>query len=308
MLVTVPCNLCGADDARPLYPNTLGHDDRSGSIERYRCTSSGYGRHYAIVQCNRCGLIYASPRCDEREAESSYEQVVDKLYVQERRGRELTFRKNVRPLQAELAGVARPRVLDIGCYAGIFLEVAAELGWDAWGVEPSAWAAGEARRRGLNVINGTLADAEFAPGSFDAVTLWDVIEHLTDPQAEMRRVNHVLRPGGLVCVHTIDAGSLLHRLMGHRWPWLMEMHLYYFSRRTMARLLEQAGFRVVRQFIQGRYTLLDYLLHQGEAVSPRLSRLLRGGARRLGIGQWAIPINTGDLLTTLARKAGDLEA
>jgi 2-polyprenyl-3-methyl-5-hydroxy-6-metoxy-1,4-benzoquinol methylase len=278
----VACNLCGADDARLLYPDTLDRNDHPGSIERYRCTSSGYGRHHAIVRCQRCGL-----------------------YMEERRGRVLTFRRNFRPLLALMAGVAGPRLLDVGCYAGIFLEIAAGHGWQAWGVEPSEWAAEEARRRGLNVITGTLSTAGLPPGTFDVVTLWDVVEHLTDPRAELEGVNRLLRPGGLACIHTIDVGGLLPRVMGPRWPWLMEMHLYYFSRRTMASLLERTGFQVLRQFTQGRYVLLDYLLAQASAISPRLSRLLRGSARRLGIGQWAIPVNLGDLFTTLARKVDE---
>lgn len=312
MAVKVACNLCGASEVRELYPDTLRDDDRSGSVDRYRCTSSGYGRHHAIVACTRCGLVYASPRqCDEAISQS-YQAVTDELYLEERRGRVLTFARNFRALELLVRDsvqwhAGRPRLLDVGCYSGIFLEIAAEHGWDAWGIEPSRWAAQEARRRGLQVVTGTLADAEFPPESFDVVTLWDVIEHFTDPKAEIRRINRLLKPHGVVCIHTIDIGSLLPRLLGPRWPWLMEMHLYYFSRRTLALLLRMTGFQVVRQFAQGRYLALDYLLAQLSALSPRLPRILRRGAGRLGIGQWAIPINLGDLCTTLARKVIDLQ-
>lgn len=313
---SVPCNLCGASEARLLFPNTLSADDRPGSVERYRCTSSGYGRHHAIVQCTRCGLVYASPRGGDDAIRQSYEEVVDELYVEERRGRVLTFERNFRPLLALVAGQSGalgslaapappPRLLDVGCYTGIFLEIVTQHGWEAWGVEPSRWAAEEARRRGLRVIPGTLASANFAPHSFDVVTLWDVIEHLTDPKAELLRINRLLKPGGAICIHTIDIGSLLPRILRSRWPWLMEMHLYYFSRRTLARMLEATGFQVTRQFCQGRYVLLDYLLAQLGGYSPNLSRALRAGAARLGIGQWPVPINTGDLFTTFARKTAE---
>ncbi len=308
MASTIPCNLCGADDARQLFPDTRAEDRRSGSTERYRCTSSGYGKHHAVVRCARCGLVYASPRDGDEAIRQSYEQVVDELYVEERRGRVLTFERNFRPLQAEMAGVPQPRLLDVGCYVGIFLEIASRHGWEAWGVEPSLWAAGEAARRGLRVAAGTLATVELPAASFDVVTLWDVIEHLTDPKAELRRINRLLKPGGLVCIHTIDVGSPLPRLLGPRWPWLMEMHLYYFTRQTMARMLQMTGFQTVRQFAQGRYALLDYLLAQFGAVNAGASRALRGAARRLGLGDWPIPVNLGDLFTTLARKTADSEA
>lgn len=307
MAVSIPCNLCGANNARLLYPDTLERDNHSGSIERYRCTSSGYGRHHAIVKCTRCGLVYASPREEDSAIHQSYEQVVDKLYVEERRGRVLTFKRNFRPLLAMMPEPVQPRLLDVGCYAGIFLEIATQHGWEAWGIEPSVWASEEARRRGQKVVTGTLASADLAPHSFDVVTLWDVMEHLTDPRAELQRINRLLRPGGLVCIHTMDIDSLFPRLLGPQWPWLMEMHLYYFSRRTLALLLEQTGFQVVTQMAQGRYLLLDYLLAQLSAASPGLSRVLRGGARRLGISQWPISINLGDLFTAFARKVADVE-
>ena len=302
MATSVPCNLCGADDAQLIYPNTLGRDDQRGSLERFRCTSSGYGRHYAIVKCRRCGLVYASPRGGDESIRQSYEEVVDPLYIAERRGRVLTFERNFRPLQALVRGVERPRLLDVGCYAGIFIEIANRHGWEGWGVEPSLWAAEEARQRGLNVLTGTLDSVDLPPASFDVITLWDVIEHFTDPKGELVRINRLLRPGGLVCIHTIDIDSLLPHILGPRWPWLMEMHLYYFSGRTLAHMLDLTGFRTVRQMPQGRYVLLDYVLAQLGTRVPRLSQKLRSIARCLGISQWPISVNTGDLFTTFAYK------
>ncbi|MBL7183339.1 MAG: class I SAM-dependent methyltransferase [Anaerolineae bacterium] len=78
------------------------------------------------------------------------------------------------------------RLLDVGCHIGVFLGIAQERGWAAWGIEPSRWAAREARGRGLQVIEGTLDDVHLAGESFDVITLWDVIEHLTDPLRELR--------------------------------------------------------------------------------------------------------------------------
>ncbi|MCL6429787.1 MAG: class I SAM-dependent methyltransferase [Anaerolineae bacterium] len=306
MTVSIPCNLCGSSDARLLFPNTLDGDADSGSTDRYRCTSSGYGRHHAIVRCRRCGLVYACPREGDDAVERSYEAVVDELYLEERRGRVLTFERNFRPILKLMEGTSQPRLLDVGCYVGIFLEIAAGHGWEVCGVEPSLWAAEEARRRGLQVYTGTLRSVELPTAYFDVVTLWDVIEHFTDPREELCRINRVLKPGGLVCIHTIDIGSLLPRILGPNWPWLMEMHLYYFSRRTMTEMLSTTGFRVIRQFTQGRYVLLDYLFAQLSAASPTLSNTLRRAARRLGVGGLAIPVNLGDLFTTLARKVEEV--
>jgi len=246
--------------------------------------------------------VYANPRREATALLNAYEAVVDETYLEERDGRVLTFRRHLEPLE-RLAGPANGRrILDVGCHVGIFLEVAAERGWDAWGVEPSRWAAEQARRRGLNVVTGTLAHANFPDGFFDLVTLWDVIEHLSDPKAELVEVHRVLRPGGLVCLHTMDIESPFARLLGHRWPWLMEMHLYYFSRPTLAALLRKTGFEVIASRVQGRFLRLGYALSRLRAFSPLLADLMGRTVRALGMAAAPIPINLGDLFTTYARK------
>jgi 2-polyprenyl-3-methyl-5-hydroxy-6-metoxy-1,4-benzoquinol methylase len=232
----------------------------------------------------------------------AYAAVVDQTYVEEREGRVLTFRRHLEPLERLTGPANGRRLLDVGCHIGVFLEIAAERGWDAWGVEPSHWAAEQARRRGLNVKTGTLSEAGFADHSFDVVTLWDVIEHLSDPRGELEKVNRVLKPGGLLCIHTMDIESPLARLMGRRWPWFMEMHLYYFSRATLSAFLMKTGFQVIRSQTQGRFLRLGYLMSRLQAFSPPLAKLLVAAVRIVGVAELAVPINLGDLFTTYARK------
>jgi ubiquinone/menaquinone biosynthesis C-methylase UbiE len=246
--------------------------------------------------------VYANPRLEAHTVEQNYSTVDDPLYIEEREGRVLTFRRNLLPLE-KLIKTPKPwRLLDVGCHIGVMLEIAQERGWDAVGVEPSTWAATRARERGLNVINATLANAHLAPNSFDAVTIWDVIEHLTNPASDLRQVYRVLKPGGVVGIHTIDIDSLLSRVMGHRWPWLMEMHLYYFSPRTLGRMLSDIGFKVEQVIYQGRYLRLQYLVTRIAPYSPTLSRAMNFAIERLHLGATAVPINFGDLFTIFARK------
>lgn len=298
------CNLCGAEDAQLLFPSTLPDGATpAGELESLRCTSSRYGIHPPIVRCRQCGLVYANPRIEATDLLRDYEAVVDETYLEEMAGRVLTFRRHLKPLE-HLTGPANGRrILDVGCHVGIFLEIAAEHGWDAWGIEPSRWATEQAHRRGLHVINGTLVDAGFPDNSFDVVTLWDVIEHLSDPRGELQQVARVLRPGGLVCIHTMDIESPFARLMRPRWPWLMEMHLYYFSRPTLTALLRSTGLQVVDCRTQGRFLRLGYLTSRLEAFSPMLADTLGRTVGALGLGEVAVPINLGDLFTVYARKA-----
>jgi 2-polyprenyl-3-methyl-5-hydroxy-6-metoxy-1,4-benzoquinol methylase len=297
----IPCNLCGSRNASLLYPSTLNGTPLKSSD--FCCTSSAYGIHPPIVRCNVCGLVYANPRWDSAVVHENYSVVEDPTYVEEREGRVLTFERNLAPLEQLVASISSTRrLLDVGCHIGVMVEIAQARGWEAWGVEPSVWASEQARARGLHVITGTLDQAQLPENYFDVVTMWDVIEHLTDPASEIRQVYRVLKPGGIFAIHTIDIESLFARLLGPRWPWLMEMHLYYFSPRTLSKMLTRNGFQVIRFSAQGRYLRLGYLVSRLEPYNRALSHLL---TRIVTTFKWAhlpVPVNFGDLFTLYARK------
>ncbi|MFQ5945248.1 MAG: class I SAM-dependent methyltransferase [Anaerolineae bacterium] len=274
--------------------------DRS---EAYRCTSLGYGVHPPIVKCGSCGMVYANPRREAHEISAAYENVEDPAYLAERDGRVLTFRRNLAPLERLVSPGDSRRLLDVGCHVGILLEIAQDRGWEAWGVEPSVWAAKQAGERGLKVITGTLAEARFPDEHFHSVTMWDVVEHLLDPRQELAEAHRVLAPGGAIAVHTMNIESPLARLLGHRWPWLMEMHLHYFSPKSLSRLLESTGFQVEILENQGRYLRLGYLLSRLEPYLGTAAQGIGRLVRSIGVHAWPVPINLGDLFTIFARKA-----
>jgi ubiquinone/menaquinone biosynthesis C-methylase UbiE len=297
----VRCNLCGADDVTLRYPSTIEH---KGDWRAFRCTHSGYGTHPPIVQCQRCGLVYTDPRPDGSDILETYQAVEDPLYIEEREGRVLTFEHHLRPLE-RLTGPPEERpLLDVGAYTGVFVEIAAEHGWDAWGVEPSRWAVEQARARGLQMVQGTLETADLPEAHFDVVTMWDVIEHLTNPSEALEHAHRLLKPGGFLVVHTIDIESLFARMMGPRWPWLMEMHIYYFSQRTLSLMLQACGFRVLSDKPQGRYLRLGYLMNRVGALVPFVGRPAERLVTQLGLRSLAVPVNLGDLFTAYARREG----
>ncbi len=297
----IACNLCQARDTELLYPSSLTSDTLNPS--EFRCTSSSYGVHPPIVRCRQCGLVYANPRWDSQLVSDSYSVVQDPTYVDEREGRVLTFSRNLQPFDDLVAkNSSTRRLLDVGCHIGVMVELAQQGGWEAWGVEPSTWAAEQARARGLHVVTGILETAGIPENYFDVVTMWDVIEHLTDPSAEVCQVHRVLKPGGIFAIHTIDIESLFARVMGKRWPWLMEMHLYYFSPRTLGKMLEKLGFEVVRSSAQGRFLRLGYFTTRLEPYNKSLGRMLGAVIARLNLNTLAIPVNFGDLFTMYARK------
>jgi 2-polyprenyl-3-methyl-5-hydroxy-6-metoxy-1,4-benzoquinol methylase len=299
----VRCPLCDADDAVELIASTL-KPDQTSSWAPYACTSSGYGRHGPIVRCQQCGLVYANPRPPVSDVMEKYEAVEDPLYVAERDGRILTFEHHLKPME-RVTGPAEGRsLLDVGAYTGVFVQIAMKHGWDAWGLEPSAWAVAQARAQGRQMHQGTLKDADIPPASFRVVTMWDVIEHVTDPLSTLKAAWRVLEPGGLLVVHTMDLNSAFARVMGRRWPWFMEMHLTYFTRATMQQMLHKAGFEVDWMGAQGRYLQAGYLASRVTALLPLAGRPVEWLISALGLRKVCLRINLGDLFTTYATKVG----
>lgn len=299
-MIAVRCNLCGADDYTVRFPATMTTENLE--VNAFSCTSPGYGHHAQIVQCNQCCYVYANPRWPAEALLAAYTAVEDETYVSERLGRELTFSKHLKAMEKHTGPADGRSLLDVGAYIGVFVEMATAAGWDACGVEPSAWAASLAQKRGLAVVHGTQDAPELAGKQFDVLTMWDVIEHVSDPAGELAKAYRLLKPGGWIAVHTMDIDSLTARLMGARWPWLMDMHIHYFSQKTLAQMLQKAGFQVQWSGTQGRYLRLNYVASRVEAMNRPLGQVVKKLIAGLHLGGMAIPVNFGDLFTVYGQK------
>lgn len=299
LMRTVPCNLCGGTESTQIFASQLPDLDARDVQEIFACTSSAYGECGPIVRCNACGFMYQNPQPDPAWILSAYEDVVDTRYDDEREGRLHTFRREL----AEIGRLTPPgRLLDVGSHVGVFVEVAQAMGWEADGVEPSRWAAELARSRGLSVICGTVDDLHGQASSYDLVTLWDVVEHLPDPAAELRRLYGLLRRGGLLAISTMDVDAPIARLLGRRWPWYMQMHLFYFSRRTLRQLVENAGFEVLEIRRHRRVVRTVYLVSRLERRLGPLYKPLAHAVKRCGLDGRLVTVDLGDIITLVARK------
>jgi SAM-dependent methyltransferase len=139
------------------------------------------------------------------------------------------------------------RLLDVGCGHGELAAGFMARGWRAAGVEPSRAAADAAAARGIEVHHGTLSDARWPAGSFDAVIFNHALEHVPDPGGDLRAAGRLVRPGGLVVVSVPNFGGWQRRVFGSRWYQLdLPRHLTHFDRRSLPALGERAGLEVVR--------------------------------------------------------------
>ncbi len=111
------------------------------------------------------------------------------------------------------------------------------------GIDINPHAVQTASRRGLDVRLGDLSDLEFPAKSFDAVTIWEVIEHLTNPKRTIEEIRHLLRPGGYLFLSTPNGDSLQARFWRKYWAgWDAPRHLQVFTPQVLCHLLEENGF------------------------------------------------------------------
>jgi 2-polyprenyl-3-methyl-5-hydroxy-6-metoxy-1,4-benzoquinol methylase len=302
----VICNLCGAD--RPLPFATAR--DRQHWLPGV----------FTLVQCGRCGLIYLNPRPDAGELAGYYPDDYD-LYAAPPGGRaarlaQLNLRyamaKRCRLVERHAPG--RGRVLDVGCATGLFLDAMRRRGWQAQGVELVEYAAAQAReRRGLDVRTGDLAQARYPDAQFDAVTMWDVLEHVPDPLSELREIRRILKPGGVVVLRVPDVSSPEARWFGEYWIGLdAPRHLYVFSPTTLAALLARAGLEPLEQLdLAGNHHAwaLSVQGWAGERWGPARGRQIRAALQSLPIRLLLAPYfsavsatRQGTLLSVVARR------
>lgn len=243
---SVPCALCGIDDADLLYE--VRGKLRSGVyLDGAFRPVVGPER---IVRCRRCGLTYVNPRLAPAQGFRTYSGEEEAAYFQVTKAdREADNTLLLQRIETLLGGAGR--LLDVGCGDGLLLAQAQSRGWEPWGLEVSEALVTQIRDENglMDIFYGTLSEAAYASTFFDAVVVVNVIEHLRDPAETMAEVSRIVRPGGIVAVHTPNVDSLEARWRGPAWHHCEPLeHFYYFGAKTLGLLLEKSGLEVIGSF------------------------------------------------------------
>ena len=297
--VTGSCSLCGSDLRIELYAAKKRHDPTGAAA--YRCTSMEHGSKPQLVQCLACGLVAAAESRSADDILALYSDVADETCLQNRPARERTFARVLHEVAARVP--AGGRILEVGAYCGVFVDVAARGGWRVEGVEPSRWAGAQARAKGLTVHCGTVKELghKLSP-PYDAVVLWDVLEHLSDPVADLHNIQRVLADDGCLFVSTLDMSALLPKVLGRNWQWIMEMHLFYFTTDVLRTLFRRAGFELTEVRPYWHYASVRYLAEKAGAILPtplgQMARLASVFAPR----RLFLPVYFGDVKLFVCRK------
>ena len=266
-----PCTLCAGTDVRPF-------------IRRPEMT---------VLRCS-CGFAFAARDTPVEPYDAVYfdkwGSAGDALIGMKKR----TYRS----VLSRAPGPKGRKLLDVGCALGWSLDAAGEDGFLTAGVEVSGHAAESAGRR----HDVRLSTGEFEDGSFDLVTLVDVIEHVRDPVGLLRETRRLLRPGGCAVLTTPDLSSLSARTMGFRWPYIIPEHVVYFDRSTIRMALRRAGLEPARVGPIRKSLRADYVASVLASRGDTLGRV--GSAFANFFGGTEVGLCSGDLCAAARPSAG----
>ncbi len=221
---TVACNLCGSARYTPVYEIP----DRRFFPDEF----------FTVVECNQCGLGFVNPRPRLEEMAKYYppEYFAQPTSDSFRRYLKRRFEQEARYLHEIETRGGSPRLLDVGCATGDFPRFMAARGWHVEGVETSD---SSQPIRDFKVYAQQFQDIPVNEPVYDAVTAWAVLEHVHDPMTYFRKALTVLNRGGLFVFLVTNFESTASRYL---YCEDVPRHLYFFTRKTVGRYLETAGF------------------------------------------------------------------
>lgn len=208
--------------------------------------------NFTIVSCNDCGFKFTNPRPDDTVLGDYYKAedyishtntkkgLVNKLY---HAVRNITLKKKLNLVRSY---VSRGTILDYGCGTGMFLSVCKKAGWETYGMEPDDQARKIASEENLNLfsdkgrINTYITDKKF-----NVITLWHVLEHVTDMDETLSFFKHRLDSKGVLIIAVPNHVSFDAKHYKEHWAaYDVPRHLHHFEKKTIKQLVESKGFQL----------------------------------------------------------------
>lgn len=300
----ISCNLCGSNNYEVIYKRRA-EDPNDPPQSKYLISEEDIQKPDRLFRCNRCGLIFAERDKNFDYYVNRYAEMIDKEYIEEERGRR---QASVKILERIGRYKDTGRLLDIGCASGFLLDEARRRKWKVYGIEISKWAATYAKERlNLNVIRGTVEDAAFSDGYFDVIVMLDILEHLPDPKYTLQEARRVLKEDGVLYISTPNISSAISRILRAKWWGINKFHLFYFSKKTLEKLLDVSGFKVKKYNPHVRIFSINYWALRLKAYSYILYKILDFVSRIGRLGRLHLRINLRDQIEAVVVKSRKLD-
>lgn len=263
--------------------------------------------HFNVETCETCGFVQVDTQPTEEQISALYgaayfdheKYTLDSAARNEQRRRmQLLKRTGVQ---------SGARVLDVGCATGDFIDAAKER-YEVSGFDLSPHAIDVAKHRhpeiASRLTSGRLEAQKYPAGTFDAIVMWDVVEHLWNPRRSVADLVDKLRPGGSLIISTPDIGAPIATLLARRWAFMTPPeHLGFFRRATLASLFESNGLEFEHSASLGKSVSLAFLIYKLQRVYPSLeSRRFLQLIQSSRVGRLVVYVPTRDILYAVGRK------
>lgn len=221
-----PCPICNSVDSK-IY---LRKDGNNGEKERV-----------FLYRCAFCDTVYLG----NQKKLGEYDENLYSYYKKyQGKKKEEVFSSLTRKSYSDVLRLLNAygggkSILDVGCGKGDFVDAALDEGYEAEGIELSQSAVNIARGFGLPVRNEDFFSNEISIASRDIVTMFEVIEHLSNPLQFIDRAAEVVKPGGLIYLTTPNFNSLDRKALGVKWDAINREHLVYFTPATLLNLINK---------------------------------------------------------------------
>jgi 2-polyprenyl-3-methyl-5-hydroxy-6-metoxy-1,4-benzoquinol methylase len=260
------------------------------------------------LKCQQCGHVVADLLLSDQELFELYKKdyffgdeysdyVADKKIIQK------NFKLRLKTLKTFIKPTVHSKLLEIGCAYGFFLDIAQNRFNQVQGIDITADGIRYAREvLKLDVLQGDLLKHDFGAQKFDVVCMWDTIEHLRQPEQYIEKISKSMESGALLAITTGDIGSLNARLRQEKWRLIHPpTHIHYFSKQSLANMLNNYGFDVVYNQYCGFYRSIDNIAYNIFVLrhkQPKLYKLLKS----LRLTELDFYLNLYDIMYLIARK------
>lgn len=273
---------------------------------------------FTYVTCNQCSFVYINPQLTQQAIEEVYnDEEVRRFYFEElllpfvERDQKREFADRARTVRS-LIQKPNARLLDIGCAIGNFMTLAKSYGFRSEGLELNQLYIAYAKtNRSVMIHQKLLEDMHYPDSVFDAVTLWDVAEHLPKPLETFKEIARVTGSGGIIGLTTINHNCFNEKILKERWRYYMPPdHLCSFTPALLKSMLNRCGLNIIK--IQHHYmfeVFADEYFPSFSSSSMQGSSIVNKGKKVLYVVLAHLTqaifnsLRSGDLLTVYARKS-----
>lgn len=272
-------------------------------------------KYNLLEVCKKCGLVRAKKIPTAEELTRYYQQDYYfgqeySDYIKDRPALEVNFKKRIDLLNKLSKDSIKLKVLEIGSAYGFFLNLMKQHSSEMIGFEVSSDGAAYSREQfDLNVTNEEFLDFKIKKNYYDVVAMWDVVEHINNPAAYIKKASASLKVGGLLALTTGDIGAALPKARGDKWRMIHPpTHLYYFNKQSMHKLLESNGLSIVHFSHPAHWRNLGSVLEQlrlNNVKSKNKSSIINlfiKLAKKSKMYKLNFGLNTGDIMLVVAEK------